>query len=47
MLRRLRCHFGLHSWQNKRNPEDGGMYRECRACHKQRNIRTSAVTPGM
>jgi hypothetical protein len=41
MLRRLRCRLGLHSWQNRRNPE-GGMYRECRACLKQRNIPTSA-----
>jgi hypothetical protein len=43
MLRRLRCHLGLHSWQAMRNPE-GGWYRECQACRKQGGVRTSGGT---
>jgi hypothetical protein len=31
------CRIGRHRWQRLRNPE-GGWYRECRACGKQRNV---------
>jgi hypothetical protein len=30
-----RCRIGRHRWQRLRNPE-GGWYRECRGCGKQR-----------
>ena len=30
-----RCRLRLHRWQRLRNPE-GGWYRECRTCGKQR-----------
>jgi hypothetical protein len=29
------CRIGRHRWQRLRNPE-GGWYRECRGCRKQR-----------
>jgi hypothetical protein len=29
------CRIGRHRWQRRRNPE-GGWYRECRGCGKQR-----------
>jgi len=31
------CRIGRHRWQRLRNPE-GGWYRECRKCGKQRNV---------
>ena len=31
-----RCRLRLHRWQRLRNPE-GGWYRECRGCGKQRD----------
>ena len=31
------CRIGRHRWQRLRNPE-GGWYRECRECGKQRNV---------
>jgi len=29
------CRIGKHRWQRLRNPQ-GGWYRECRRCQKQR-----------
>ena len=37
MAKPWRCRIGRHRWQRLRNPE-GGWYRECRACQKQRDI---------
>ena len=38
-----RCRIGRHRWQRLRNPE-GGWYRECRGCGKQR-FGTGGGTP--
>ena len=38
------CRIGRHRWQRLRNPE-GGWYRECRKCGKQRNV--SGSPPSM
>ena len=35
MAKPWRCRIGRHRWQRLRNPE-GGWYRECRGCGKQR-----------
>src|SRR5262245_36568318 len=39
MAKHWRCRIGIHRWKRLRNPE-GGWYRECRDCEKQR------VAPG-
>jgi hypothetical protein len=44
MAKPWRCRLGLHRWQRLRNPE-GGWYRECRECGKQRNV--SGSPPSM
>ena len=36
MAKPFLCRIGRHSWQRLRNPE-GGWYRECRGCGKQRH----------
>jgi hypothetical protein len=36
MAKPLLCRIGRHRWQRLRNPE-GGWYRECRGCGKQRH----------
>jgi hypothetical protein len=35
MAKPFLCRIGWHRWQRLRNPE-GGWYRECRGCGKQR-----------
>jgi hypothetical protein len=35
MAKPLLCRIGRHRWQRLRNPQ-GGWYRECRGCGKQR-----------
>ena len=37
MAKPWRCRIRLHRYQRLRNPE-GGWYRECRECGKQRNV---------
>ncbi len=36
MAKPWRCRIRIHRWQRIRNPE-GGWYRECRGCGKQRH----------
>jgi hypothetical protein len=36
MAKPFLCRLGRHRWQRLRNPE-GGWYRECRGCGKQRH----------
>jgi hypothetical protein len=36
MAKPFLCRIGRHRWQRLRNPE-GGWYRECRGCGKQRH----------
>jgi len=36
MAKPWRCRLRLHRWQRLRNPE-GGWYRECRGCGRQRH----------
>jgi hypothetical protein len=43
MAKPWRCRLRLHRWQRLRNPE-GGWYRECRGCGKQR-FGTGGGTP--
>ena len=43
MAKPWRCRIGRHRWQRLRNPE-GGWYRECRGCGKQR-LGTGGGTP--
>jgi hypothetical protein len=43
MAKPWRCRIGRHRWQRLRNPE-GGWYRECRGCGKQR-FGTGGGTP--
>jgi len=43
MAKPWRCRIGMHRWQRLRNPE-GGWYRECRGCGKQR-FGTGGGTP--
>ena len=44
MTKPWRCRLRIHRWQRLRNPE-GGWYRECRECGKQRNV--SGSPPSM
>jgi hypothetical protein len=43
MAKPFLCRIGRHRWQRLRNPE-GGWYRECRGCGKQR-LGTGGGTP--
>ena len=43
MAKPWRCRLRIHRWQRLRNPE-GGWYRECRGCGKQR-FGTGGGTP--
>ena len=44
MAKPWHCRIGKHRWQRLRNPE-GGWYRECRGCGKQRNVPGSGGAP--
>ena len=44
MPRPWRCRARIHRWQRIRNPE-GGWYRECRGCGKQRNVPGAGGAP--
>ena len=37
MVKPWRCRLRFHRWQRLRNPE-GGWYRECRDCGKQKDV---------
>ena len=46
MTRPWLCRIGRHRWQRLRNPE-GGWYRECRGCGKQRVASGGGQVPPM
>jgi hypothetical protein len=35
-MRKLRCLIGLHSWELVHIPDEGGFWRRCRICGKER-----------
>jgi hypothetical protein len=46
MAKPFLCRIGRHRWQRLRNPE-GGWYRECRGCGKQRVYTGGGQVPPM